>query len=198
MSHYFKEDKQLEHDVRKKEYIINDVKLEMLTDRGVFSKERLDFGTYVLLKNIEVKEHMKTIVDMGCGYGPIGLYLAKKYSNLNVYMYDVNERAVNLAKENKKLNHISNANIDVSNLFDNCDINADLIVTNPPIRAGKQTVFKLYEQAYEHLNEGGHFYCVIQKKQGAPSTFNKLLELFSNCVVLEKEKGYWILLSIKQ
>jgi 16S rRNA (guanine1207-N2)-methyltransferase len=170
----------------------------MLTDRGVFSKEHLDFGTHVLLKNIQVTHDMKNIIDMGCGYGPIGLYFAKAYDDKNIYMYDVNERAIDLAKENKKLNHISNAHIDVSNLFDNCDINADLIVTNPPIRAGKQIVFKLYEQAYEHLNEGGHFYCVIQKKQGAPSTFNKLLELFSNCVVLEKEKGYWILLSIKQ
>ena len=198
MSHYFKEDKQLEHDIRKKDFYINNIKLVMLTDRGVFSKEHLDFGTHVLLKNIEVTNDMKNIVDMGCGYGPIGLYLAKAHADKNIYMYDVNERAIDLAKENKKLNQISNAQIMVSNLFDNCDITADLIVTNPPIRAGKQTVFKLYEQAYEHLNDGGHFYCVIQKKQGAPSTYKKLLDLFSNCEVLEKEKGYWILLSIKQ
>lgn len=198
MSHYFKEDKQLEHDIRKKEFFIDDIKLNMLTDRGVFSKERLDFGTHVLLKNIKVKDNMKNMIDMGCGYGPIGLYLAKKYPDKNIFMYDINARAIDLANENKKLNHISNAEILVSNLFDNCDITADLIVTNPPIRAGKQTVFKLYEQAYKHLNDGGHFYCVIQKKQGAPSTYNKLLDLFSNCEVLEKEKGYWILLSIKQ
>lgn len=198
MSHYFKEDKQLEHDIRKKEFFIDDIKLNMLTDRGVFSKERLDFGTHVLLKNMRVKESMKNIIDMGCGYGPIGLFLAKKYPDKNIFMYDINTRAIDLANENKKLNRISNVHISVSNLFDNCDISADLIVTNPPIRAGKQTVFKLYEQAYEHLNDGGHFYCVIQKKQGAPSTYNKLLDLFSNCEVLEKEKGYWILLSIKQ
>jgi len=198
MSHYFKEDKQLEHDIRKKEFFIDDIKLNLLTDRGVFSKERLDFGTHVLLKNIKVKDNMKNMIDMGCGYGPIGLYLAKKYPDKNIFMYDINARAIDLANENKKLNHISNAEILVSNLFENCDITADLIVTNPPIRAGKQTVFKLYEQAYKHLNDGGHFYCVIQKKQGAPSTYNKLLDLFSNCEVLEKEKGYWILLSIKQ
>jgi 16S rRNA (guanine1207-N2)-methyltransferase len=198
MSHYFKEDKQLEHDIRKKEYFINDMKLEMFTDRGVFSKEHLDFGTHVLQKNVDVNDQIKAIIDMGCGYGPIGLYLAKKYPNCNIYMYDINERAVNLAKENKKLNQISNASVILSDLFDNCDVHADLIVTNPPIRAGKQTVFKLYEQAYEHLNQGGHFYCVIQKKQGAPSTYNRLLELFSNCTVIEKEKGYWILLAIKQ
>ena len=197
MSHYFKEDKQLEHDIRKKEFFIDDIKLNLLTDRGVFSKERLDFGTHVLLKNIKVKDNMKNMIDMGCGYGPIGLYLAKKYPDKNIFMYDINARAIDLANENKKLNHISNAEILVSNLFENCDITADLIVTNPPIRAGKQTVFKLYEQAYKHLNDGGHFYCVIQKKQGAPSTYNKLLDLFSNCEVLEKEKGYWILLSKK-
>ena len=197
MSHYFKEDKKLNHDIRKKEMMINDLSLYLYTDRGVFSKEKLDYGTYVLLKHIKVEDSMSKIIDMGCGYGPIGLYFAKKYSDKKILMFDINQRAVDLAIQNKALNKIDNAEIKVSYLFEKCDTQADLIITNPPIRAGKETIFKLYDQAYEHLNIGGSFYCVIQKKQGAPSTYNKLLELFSNCEVIVKDKGYWVLLAKK-
>lgn len=197
MSHYFIEDKNLDHDIKKKAIYINDIKLEFYTDRGVFSKEKLDYGTHVLLKHVKVETSVKSIIDMGCGYGPIGLYLAKTYPDKEIFMFDVNPRAVDLSLKNKDLNKITNANIKVSNLFEACDIKADLIITNPPIRAGKQTIFSLYEQAYQHLNKGGSFYCVIQKKQGAPSTYNKLVSLFSNCEIVVKDKGYWILLSRK-
>ena len=197
MSHYFKEDKNLEHDIKKREIYINDLRLDFYTDCGVFSKDKLDFGTHVLLKNIEINAHVKTIIDMGCGYGPIGLYLAKTHPDLSIYMYDVNQRAINLSMMNKDLNQTHNVRIKQSYLFEQCDVKADLIVTNPPIRAGKEIIFNLYEQAYEHLNSGGSFYCVIQKKQGAPSTYNKLISLFSNCEIVTKEKGYWILLSTK-
>ncbi len=197
MSHYFLDDKNLSHDITEKEIYINNLKLKFYTDRGVFSKERLDFGTHVLLKNINVDQSVKTIIDMGCGYGPIGLYLAKSYSDKNIFMYDVNSRAVDLSIKNKELNEVINAQIKVSNLFEQCDVTADLILTNPPIRAGKEVIFKLYDQAYEHLNIGGSFYCVIQKKQGAPSTYTKLVSLFSNCEIIAKDKGYWVLLSRK-
>lgn len=197
MSHYYKDDENLDHDIRKKEIYINDIKLEFYTDRGVFSKEKLDFGTHVLLKHVEVGPTVKTIIDMGCGYGPIGIYLAKENPDKEVYMYDVNSRAIDLATKNIELNHISNAKATQSNLFEKCDQKADLILTNPPIRAGKAMIFNLYEQAYDFLNQGGHFYCVIQKKQGAPSTYSKLVSLFNNCEIIAKEKGYWILLSRK-
>ncbi len=197
MSHYFQEDKNLNHDIRKKEIIINETRFEFFTDRGVFSKENLDFGTRQLLKHIDVGLDTKTIIDMGCGYGPIGIYLAKRYPDVHVFMYDINQRAVELAMKNSKLNQINNTTISKSYLFDQVTEQVDLIISNPPIRAGKEVVFKLYEQSYEHLLSGGSFYCVIQKKQGAPSTYAKLEQLFSNCVIVAKEKGYWILLAKK-
>lgn len=197
MSHYFKEDKNLNHDIRKKEIFINETRFEFFTDRGVFSKENLDFGTRQLLKYIDVASDVKTIIDMGCGYGPIGIYLAKLNPSAHVFMYDINMRAVELAIKNSELNQINNLTISKSYLFDQVTDQVDLIVSNPPIRAGKEVVFKLYEQSYEHLISGGSFYCVIQKKQGAPSTFAKLEQLFSNCVIVAKEKGYWVLLAKK-
>jgi 16S rRNA (guanine1207-N2)-methyltransferase len=197
MSHYFQEDKNLNHDIRKKEIFINDIRFEFFTDRGVFSKENLDFGTRQLLKRININQKVKTIIDMGCGYGPIGIYLAKMNPNSHVYMYDINSRAIDLAQKNSELNQVTNTTIKNSYLFEHVDHKVDLIVTNPPIRAGKEIVFDLYEQSYLHLNQGGSFYCVIQKKQGAASTYKKLMALFSNCVIVAKEKGYWILLSKK-
>ena len=134
---------------------------------------------------------------MGCGYGPIGLYVAKTYPDKMVYLYDINERALDLAKQNLEINQVKNVQIKQSNLFDQVDIKSDVILTNPPIRAGKQTVFTLYEQAYDTLNDGGILYVVIQKKQGAPSTEAKLATLFNKVEVKVKSKGYWLLLAQK-
>lgn len=197
MSHYFKDDKNLSHDIKIREVFINEERFEFFTDRGVFSKENLDFGTRVLLKHVEVKPEVKTIIDMGCGYGPIGIYLAKISPDSHVYMYDVNSRALELSQRNSELNGVKNTTIEKSFLFEEVDFDVDLILTNPPIRAGKEIIFKLYEQSYQHLSSGGCFYCVIQKKQGAPSTYKKLESLFSNCEIVAKEKGYWVLLAKK-
>jgi len=102
-----------------------------------------------------------------------------------------------MALKNQKVNAVNNIQINVSNLFDQVNVKADVIVTNPPIRAGKQTVFKLYEDAYSNLNDGGVLYVVIQKKQGAPSSVNHLTSIFGECEVIEKKKGYWILFAQK-
>lgn len=197
MSHYFIHDKSLDHAVKPYDVKIKDTMFRFYTDRGVFSKDGLDFGTRVMLESIIIPTHAKTVIDMGCGYGPIGLFVAKTNPNLQVFMYDVNLRAVELAQKNMKENNIKNVNINESFLFQNVDFKADVILSNPPIRAGKQTVFELYEGAYDHLNSGGYFYVVIQKKQGAPSSVSKLEALFGACEVIEKQKGYWILLAKK-
>ncbi len=197
MSHYFLNDSELDHELKTYETKIKDLSFKFHTDRGVFSKDGLDFGTRVLLETIELDAKHQTIIDMGCGYGPIGLYLAKKYPDKHVYLYDVNERAIDLAHSNQKENKIENVTIGLSNLFSDVQIKSDVVVTNPPIRAGKQTVFKLYEDAYTNLNEGGLLFAVIQKKQGAPSSVAHLEQIYHNCTVLEKKKGYWILFAQK-
>ncbi len=196
MSHYFLDDKNLKHRPKRISFSLDGVVLTFHTDTGVFSKDKLDFGTLTLLKNITVGD-AKTLIDMGTGYGPIGIYLAHTNPQAHVIMADANPRAVELAKENILLNNIKNAKVILSDLFKAIDKKADLIVTNPPIRAGKQTVFRLYEEAYENLNSGGHFYCVIQKKQGAPSTLEKLKSLYPTVDVIDRAKGYWIILAKK-
>jgi len=197
MSHYYTNDKSLDHEIQHIKFKIKEHEINLDTDRGVFSRNQVDFGTQVLLENIDFSNDINTIIDMGCGYGPMGIYASKMCPNAQIIMADVNERAVFLASKNLEQNHVKNALVRVSFLFENVEEKADLIMSNPPIRAGKQTVFNLYENAYEHLNLGGVFYAVIQKKQGAPSSVNKLEELFGNCDVITKEKGYWVLLAKK-
>lgn len=186
MSHYYLNDEKLAHDLNILDVRIKDVSLRLNTDSGVFSKRGLDYGTKVLLENIQLPTSVKTVIDMGSGYGPISLYLAKKYPEIFVYAYDVNERAVALTQMNIKENRIENVEASVSFLFENVNVKADVVVTNPPIRAGKQVVFALYEGAYKSLNQQGLLYVVIQKKQGAPSTVSKLIELFGNCETVTK------------
>jgi 16S rRNA (guanine1207-N2)-methyltransferase len=197
MSHYFLNDQTLKN--QEKSYKINLFGLDFIffTDLGVFSKDYLDFGSKLLIKNIDLKSQTKTVIDMGCGYGPIGLYVAKKYPNINVLMFDINERAVALAKKNIVENKVNNAVAHVSNLLSDVNVFADVILTNPPIRAGKEVVFKLYLESYSHLNSGGSLYVVIQKKQGAPSSLEKIKEIFGNCEMIDRDKGYWILFAQK-
>ncbi|HBG33539.1 MAG: hypothetical protein A2009_03445 [Tenericutes bacterium GWD2_38_27] len=198
MSHYFLNDSKLDHQIKSYEVHLQGTLFRFFTDLGVFSKEYLDFGTKVLIDSIELDTQIKTVIDMGCGYGPIGLFIAKTYPEKQVYLYDINERALALSEKNMEENKIKNVVIEQSFLFDAVKVKADAIITNPPIRAGKDTVFKLYEDAYLNLNPGGIFYAVIQKKQGAPSSFTKLTEVFGNCTVIDKIKGYWILFAKKQ
>lgn len=163
-----------------------------------FQKNTVDFGTRVLLETIDANLDLdnKKILDMGCGYGPIGLSIAKAYPNSQIDMVDVNELALELAKKNAANNNINNVEIFKSSQYE--DINEtdyDLIITNPPIRAGKDVVHGILAGSKQHLNSGGSIVAVIQKKQGAPSAIKKLNEVFENCQTLNKKKGYFILQS---
>lgn len=197
MSHYYTTDKSLEHDYQTIKLMIRDIELSLMTDHGVFSRNYIDFGTRVLLENIALNG-VKKALDLGCGYGPIGLFIARYDDTINVIMTDVNERAIELVQKNIENNKIINAVVYKSDAFETINETFDLIVTNPPIRAGKETVFKIYEGAYSHLTEGGSLYVVIQKKQGAPSSMKKLEEIFDHCEVVTKTKGYWVLLAKKK
>lgn len=168
------------------------------TDSGVFSKKEVDFGSRLLIDTFKLKEDNSIILDVGCGYGPIGLSLAKAYPDALVHMVDVNERAILLAKENAAENKLDNVKIYESDRLlgvEEKDFNA--ILTNPPIRAGKKIVHDIFEQSFLHLAEGGELWVVIQKKQGAPSAMEKMKELFGDVEVAAKSKGYFILKSVK-
>ena len=116
----------------------------------------------------------------------------------HVDMLDVNLRALKLARHNAKSNRIDNVSIIESDGFDQVDDQQyDYVLTNPPIRAGKETVHRIFEEAHHHLKQNGVLYVVIQKKQGMPSAKEKMRALFDNVEVLEKSKGYYILRSSK-
>ena len=165
------------------------------TDRGVFSKNGIDYGSRVLLENYQ-PESAKSLLDVGCGYGTLGLTLAKKF-DLDVTMVDVNSRALDLCRQNAIDNAVSNSKIELSNIYESVSEKYDAIISNPPIRAGKEVVHKILAGAFSHLNDGGHLTIVIQKKQGAPSAQKKMEEVFGNCQLVARDKGYFILRSYK-
>jgi len=181
------------------DWTINGIKLNFYTGSGVFSKNGIDFGSQLLIEAVfaDYDVNTGTILDMGCGYGPIGLFLAAGLKETHIEMADVNERGIEFAIKNIDLNKTKKAKAFVSDSFSAITRMYDAIVTNPPIRAGKKTVFSFYEGAYEHLKDKGAFYCVIQKKQGADSSQKKLKELFGNCELINRKSGYRILKSIK-
>ncbi|MCR2807287.1 class I SAM-dependent methyltransferase [Paenibacillus soyae] len=172
--------------------------MKFVTDAGVFSKAGVDYGSRVLIEAMELGER-DHVLDVGCGYGPIGLSAARIAVNGHVTMIDINERAIELAKENARLNKIANVTIVQSDLFEAVrNERFDAIVSNPPIRAGKAVVHRIFEEGHDLLKEGGSMWIVIQKKQGAPSAFEKLESLFGEVEEVTKDKGYRIFRARKE
>ncbi|MER1987800.1 MAG: class I SAM-dependent methyltransferase [Solibacillus sp.] len=192
--HYYSNKPQTESKPRQWKFTLLGNSFTFETDAGVFSKSEVDFGSRVLIDAFEMPEVNGVLLDVGCGYGPIGLSIAKANPNREVLMMDVNTRALSLAEKNAQLNGVQNVRIFESDGLDAVGkaTQAAAILTNPPIRAGKDTVFKFYDGAYDVLVDGGELWVVIQKKQGAPSTVSHLEEKFSEVDVVEKKKGYWI------
>lgn len=201
MSHYYDENPEVESEELLFTYSYDNHDLELVTDAGVFSKGKIDFGSDLLVKTF-LKTYppgpTKNIIDVGCGYGPIGLMIAKVSPHHEVTMVDVNQRALNLSRKNKKRNRIENVEVKESDGLSQVEDNTyDFVLTNPPIRAGKEVVHRILEDAYVKLKLGGELFVVIQKKQGMPSAKKKMQDTFGNVKVLEKSKGYYILRSVK-
>ena len=191
---YFAEKPDAEHDIHKLQLNLLGQPMIFLTDAGVFSKKMIDYGSQVLLSTIDFSKG-DAILDLGCGYGPLGLTLVKSQA-VKATLVDINLRALDLARKNAELNKVS-AEIFQSNVYDQVTGIFDHIISNPPIRAGKQVVHQVITGSLEHLTLGGDLTIVIQKKQGAPSAKAKMEEVFGNCEVVKKDKGYYILRSEK-
>ena len=166
----------------------------------VFSKNEFDYGSLVLVKNIISRRELfsGTLMDMCCGYGTIGILLSQ-YIDTQIYMSDINSTAVELAKINTKLNNsnIVDENIFVSNMFESVDIMFNHVVSNPPIKVGKKVLLSFVNSSYEHLLDEGTLTLVIKKNLGADSLKKYLIDLFGNCEIWDRDKGYYILHSIK-
>jgi len=190
MGQYFTNEK-LVSNIKKTTCFVKGKKFSFYTDNGVFSKDGLDFGSRLLLESIPLEEVGGKILDLGCGYGVIGVIL-NKLVGCSCDMVDVNLRALHLAQMNSDLNKCTDTNIFESNVYSNVTGKYNSIITNPPIRAGKSVVYDMLLGANDYLEENGHLFLVIRKQQGAKSLIRDL-GLKYEVDVLEKAKGYFIL-----
>ena len=191
MEHYFTNNPDLKSELREIPYILNGVNFNFFSDNGVFAKNKIDYASNLLVNSF-LKQHeknsLKTLLDVGCGYGFMGIVLAK-ILDYDVTLIDVNKRALHLCERNIKLNEIKGKAF-LSDAYQNIDNKYDYIITNPPIRAGKETVMKILASAKDYLKEDGELWFVINKDQGAKST-KKTLEEWSNIEVVDKSKGFY-------
>ena len=160
------------------------------TDAGVFSKQHIDPGSEILCKSLP--ELRGRVLDMGCGWGAMTVMALARFPALDVTMADVNERALDLAVRNVQKNGMQ-AKAVLSDGFERVEGEFDAVMTNPPIRAGKAVIYRMFEDAKAHLAEGGRLFLVIRKQQGAPSALKFLKELYAEAETIERDGGYWVI-----
>ncbi|WP_404450856.1 class I SAM-dependent methyltransferase [Virgibacillus necropolis] len=195
--HYFSQQPQSKSSPKTWSYRLREKEYTFTSDYGVFSKNEIDYGSRLLITQFTESKVSGSVLDLGCGYGPIGITIANTYPNRNVVLADVNERAIQLAEQNAKQNKVRNVECIKSDRFSNL-VNHTFasIVTNPPIRAGKNVVHAMIEESKPSLDKNGELWVVIQKKQGAPSAKEKIFNVFGNVEVVAKDKGYFLLKAI--
>ncbi len=196
MGHYFTNE-ELADDIRTINETIMANNYTFMTNSGVFSKEHVDLHSKLLVEHVLTNQDCNKVLDLGCGYGVIGIVIAKHF-NISVDMLDVNARAVELAKHNCEVNDV-NCKVFVSDGFNDSQVanDYDTIVLNPPIRAGKELCYHLYQEAHNHLVNNGSLFIVIHKKHGAKSTIDFLTSLYTKVEILYKKKGLFIVKTTK-
>lgn len=194
MSQYFENDKNIKSQLKKINYSIFNKNFTFYTDNGVFAKNGVDYGSKLLLETIVDSSFLyHSILDVGCGYGTLGIILNKVY-NCPTTMIDINKRALHLARRNILENKCNDILIFESDAYAKIEDKYDLIITNPPIHAGKKKVYEILLEAKNYLTENGKLFFVIHKDQGAKSVIRDLSEKYK-IEVLRKEKGFFIILA---
>ena len=188
--HYYTETPNSEHDERRVTLVALGNELTFTTDAGVFSRDGLDRGTEVLLNALPPLSGR--VLDLGCGWGPVGVALGKKYPGLEIVMTDINTRAADLARRNLAENGVR-ATVLQGDGFDPVEGLFDAIITNPPIRAGKAVIYGLFDRARSFLKPGGALYLVIRKQQGAPSALKFLKERYGEAEVIDRGSGFHVI-----
>ena len=194
--HYFTPDPSAPHKPREVTLRALGMTLPMHTDAGVFSADGLDPGSKLLMESLPPLTGR--VADLGCGWGAMGVPLALRNPAAEFFLVDINERAVSLARKNIALNQAKNATALAGDGLSVLPDGLHAVVTNPPIRAGKQVIYGLFEQSKEKLSPGGKLYAVIRKQQGAPSALKFLQGLFSAAQVIERGGGYWVIEATKE
>lgn len=196
MSQYFDNDKSIKSNRRLINFYFDNNKYSIYSDNGVFAKDGFDFGTRLLLENIDIKNIKGNVLDLGCGYGVVGLILLKNNPQVIVDMVDVNERATDLAKENMSLNKV-NGNVFISDVYSNINKKYNYIITNPPIRAGKEVIRKFLIEGYDYLEDDGILYFVMRKDHGVKSMIKELEKIYI-VEIIDKDKGFYIVKCVKK
>ncbi len=189
--HYYTANPASAHDERRVALTALGNELVFTTDAGVFSRDGLDKGTEALLNALPVPMEGR-VLDLGCGWGPVGVTLGKKYPALEIVMTDINQRAAELARRNLAANGVR-AQVVQGDGFAAVEGSFDTILTNPPIRAGKAVIYALFREARERLNPGGALYIVIRKQQGAPSALKFLREVYDEAEVIDRSGGFHVI-----
>lgn len=190
MNQYFENNDNLKSEINKIDTIVSGISFSFFTDNGVFNKKGLDYGTRLLLENLDL-DSKNSFLDVGCGCGPIGIYISK-LTNGKVDMIDVNNRAIHLAEKGIKENDLKNIKVFSSDAYNNVSDKYDCILTNPPIHAGKKKVYEIFEGGRDHLNDGGEIWTVIRKDQGAKSLIKDMSDMYTSEVIC-KDKGFYII-----
>lgn len=189
--HYYTQSPQSAHNERTVSVSALGNTILCTTDAGTFSRDGLDFGTRALIDALPPL--FGNVLDLGCGWGAMGLILAAKYPQAQFSLTDINERAAALAEKNRLDNAIANARVLTGDGFSNISGKFDFILTNPPIRAGKSVIYALFKDAFRFLAPGGKFYLVIRKQQGAKSAIAYLETVFPSVAMVEKSGGFWVI-----
>lgn len=195
--HYFTDNSDLHSNRVEHRFRFEGEQFTFITDDGVFSKGQLDYGSTSLIEALLQENLRGKLLDLGCGYGTISVILKVMNPNIDVYATDINPRASELAQLNAKTN-LADIHVTHGDRFENINQTFDVIVTNPPIRAGKKIIYAMFDESYEHLNPSGTLYVVIRRKQGAESAVKKLNSTFGNCEVIKRDRGYWVLKCIRE
>ncbi len=194
MEHYFTNNENLKSEIRRINFSLDAYNLVFMSDNGVFSKNKIDYASLFLVKTfLELgKKDIDSILDIGSGYGFIGITLSK-ILNKHVDMFDINKRAVHLCKMNIEENKVD-ASVSLSNIYENVTNNYDLIITNPPTHAGKKVLMEFLEGGLAKLNKDGEIWFVISKDKGAKSVKAEL-EKICKCEKIAQSKGFWIIVA---
>ena len=191
--HYYTENPASAHDERRLTLTVLGNALIFTTDAGVFSRDGLDRGTEVLLEALPPLSGR--VLDLGCGWGAVGVALGKKYPELEIVMTDINNRAVELARRNLAANSVR-ADVLQGDGFEAVAGDFDAIITNPPIRAGKALIYGLFATAKGHLKPGGALYVVMRKQQGAPSALKYLREIYAEAEIIDRGSGFHVMKAV--
>ena len=193
--HYYTASPESAHEARSFRTVFAGRTLAFDTDAGVFSKQHVDPGSELLCRALP-QDISGRVLDMGCGWGAMTVMTLARFPKAEMTMADVNERALALAVSNVEKNRMQ-AKAVLSDGFERIEGLFDAVITNPPIRAGKAVIYKMFEDAKAHLVPGGALYLVIRKQQGAPSALKFLKELYAKAEVIERDGGYWIIACTK-